>query len=437
MKYYAVTDDPRELYHYGVKGMKWGQHLFGPEPGLKKSQAYLNAQRKLKTLSIKAASATASSVKSVGSSIKRSAAQRNYNRQMKQQDKYAKAVEKAQRRTLAVEALHNYDQQDSYRKQLAREQKAARINEKLANVNADRNLKNLKRSVKSEKKLNKYMQQAREGTLRYGKLSEDQIHKLQERLSLENQARQLGGKEKQTWRAQKKEARRAGKLLGIQRGTAAIMEEAARGAAQFGIQGLRNRMMMKSASKHEGQYERVKQKAKNKKSERDLKKEAREDLRMEAYKAKIRDPEYHSFSTSDASAALKMIESKKEQKRLEDERNKLNNDLYRKLVLGDKQNPAIRSREEREALYEDIFGPTSTKKLNSSKKAPESKHPSNQLFENLNAPILTYAGVRHRVDTKDVYNGKELSKQDKKAIARNNKKWAREQRRAVSLMNRY
>ena len=24
MKYYAVADDPRELYHYGVKGMKWG-----------------------------------------------------------------------------------------------------------------------------------------------------------------------------------------------------------------------------------------------------------------------------------------------------------------------------------------------------------------------------------------------------------------------------
>ena len=25
MKYYAVTDDPNELMHYGVKGMKWGQ----------------------------------------------------------------------------------------------------------------------------------------------------------------------------------------------------------------------------------------------------------------------------------------------------------------------------------------------------------------------------------------------------------------------------
>ena len=49
MKYYAVTEDPRELYHYGVKGMKWGQHIFGPEPGLKKSPAYKKALSKLRS----------------------------------------------------------------------------------------------------------------------------------------------------------------------------------------------------------------------------------------------------------------------------------------------------------------------------------------------------------------------------------------------------
>ena len=32
MKYYAVTDDPNELLHYGRLGMKWGQHIFvGPK----------------------------------------------------------------------------------------------------------------------------------------------------------------------------------------------------------------------------------------------------------------------------------------------------------------------------------------------------------------------------------------------------------------------
>ena len=42
MKYYAVTEDPRELYHYGVKGMKWGQHIFGEDPR-PKSPAYKKA----------------------------------------------------------------------------------------------------------------------------------------------------------------------------------------------------------------------------------------------------------------------------------------------------------------------------------------------------------------------------------------------------------
>lgn len=348
MKYYAVTDDPRELYHYGVKGMKWGQHIFGDKP---KSPGYRKAATKLKKLS--------------SSSGVKNSVQRNYKRQMKQQDKYTKAVAKAQRRTEAIEALHNYDKQDSYRKQLARDQKLAKINERLYNIDADRNVKNLQKSIKSEKKLNKYMQQAREGTLRYGNLSENQIRKVQERLSLENQTRQLGGKEKQSWRAQKKEARRAGKLQGIQRGTAAIIEEAARGAAQFGVQGLKNRIMMKSAAKHEGQYEKAKQRAKNKKTNSEIREEVRNKVNQEAYENVVRsggdafDRIMPFHSNKYRSALLEEQGAHKEQKRIEDNRKQLQDDLYRKWLLGTKNDTSdnIKERiEKQDEIRELIYG---------------------------------------------------------------------------------
>ena len=78
MKYYAVTEDPRELYHYGVKGMKWGQHIFGDKP---KSPGYHRALGKLRASASKGA-------KSVASSIKKSSEQRSINRRAKEMAKY-------------------------------------------------------------------------------------------------------------------------------------------------------------------------------------------------------------------------------------------------------------------------------------------------------------------------------------------------------------
>ena len=50
MTYYAVTDDPNELVHWGVKGMKWGvRHDKPRHPGSRRprSVAYKRAQSKL------------------------------------------------------------------------------------------------------------------------------------------------------------------------------------------------------------------------------------------------------------------------------------------------------------------------------------------------------------------------------------------------------
>ena len=98
MKYYAVTDDPRELYHYGVKGMKWGQHLFG-EDLRPKSPAYKRAASKLRATvkSNKRTSRIKNAARSFSNFAKRSATQLAYNARQRQDQKYQKAVLKAQR----------------------------------------------------------------------------------------------------------------------------------------------------------------------------------------------------------------------------------------------------------------------------------------------------------------------------------------------------
>ena len=201
MKYYAVTEDPNELLHYGVKGMKWGQHIFGKE----RSPGYHRALGKLR---------------SAASTIKKSRVQRSMVKEQKRQDKYAKAVAKAQQRIQLTENLHTLDQMKSYERGIDKR------NNTLSKV--DRAAAKRERLyAKSEAKMDKYIQQAREGTLKYGKLSDDQVQRITSRLATEKSARALGNTEK-TWRQQKKEARRQGKLQGITRGTAAAMEEVAR-----------------------------------------------------------------------------------------------------------------------------------------------------------------------------------------------------------------
>lgn len=170
MKYYAVTNDPNELLHYGVKGMKWGQHLFGRQ----KSAAYRRASSKLS--------------KSMRSGIKSKIAH------WKKSPSPAVLRAKAQAKAAKAEA------------------KAFR---------------------KEQKFMNKAVQKAREGRLKYGKLTDDQVRRVTERLALEQRARQLGGQEKPKF------ARRVGEAIGagILGGTTAYITE--RGKARGKFAGLR------------------------------------------------------------------------------------------------------------------------------------------------------------------------------------------------------
>ena len=291
MKYYAVTEDPRELYHYGVKGMKWGQHIFGDKP---KSPGYKRAASKLRSFTKKAKESS----------------------RKHEERRYEKAVQKAQRRMAIVENLNAVDNDKTIYDQVNRAQKELnkryKQNARINRANERRDLK----YAKSEAKMDKYVQQARQGKLKYGRLSDEQVQRVQERLQLESNARRLGSAEK-TWRQQKKEARRAGYLSGITKGTAAAMEEVARAGATWGAQHVLDRQKLRSAAKHEGKEERIKNRAKNKKTHKDIDRE----IKQEAYETLARSGEAGFISRrrpTTTKGAVKKLENIKDKKRLED-----------------------------------------------------------------------------------------------------------------------
>ena len=121
MKYYAVTEDPNELMHYGILGMKWGVRHDKPRHAgsRRRSPAYKKAQSKL-------------------------------GKMMKSGIKKAEASWKA----------YNSPQ------------------------------------AKYNRQTNRAIEKARKGKLKYGKLTDDQVRRVTERLNLERQARELSDKEK-------------------------------------------------------------------------------------------------------------------------------------------------------------------------------------------------------------------------------------------------
>lgn len=155
MTYYAVTDDPNELAHWGIKGMRWGvrhdkpRHSGSRRP---RSAAYKKAQSKLGMM--------------MKSGIKKAEAHwKEYNSP----------------------------------------------------------------KAKEERFMKKAMQQARTGTLKYGKLTDAQVQKVTDRLALERNARQLGGTENPRYAKRLKTAIGEGIIRGIGQGTGAYIEERFRG----------------------------------------------------------------------------------------------------------------------------------------------------------------------------------------------------------------
>lgn len=188
MKYYAVTEDPNELMHYGILGMKWGVRKERPRhigSGRRRSAAYKKAQSKL-------------------------------GRMMKSGIKKAEAHWKT----------YNSPQ------------------------------------AKEKRFMDKAMQQARNGTLKYGKLTDAQVKKVTDRLYLERQARQLGSTENPRFGKRLKIAVGEGIVRGIGSGTGAYIEERFRGRGRTTAEIKGNKRKEKYEAKSSTQYRKAK--AKNK-----------------------------------------------------------------------------------------------------------------------------------------------------------------------------
>jgi hypothetical protein len=414
MKYYAVTDDPRELYHYGVKGMKWGQHIFGDKP---KSPGYHRASRKLKSLMSKTSSSLKSvgkaaqksvaqisydlrkkqdaryqqrvqksqdkfdkkmvkldskidnyfankpvkdakraaainsaknNIAAIGSTIKKAPGQIAYNIRKQQDSRYEKAVQKAQARNNLSKALSSLDKEDKYRKQIDRERKMESLRERQADVQADNDLKALSKAVRAEKHMPKYMQEARTGMLKYGKLSEDQIGRVQERLALEAQTRRLGSTEAPSWRQQKKAARREGYLQGITKGISAGMEEVGRASVQYGIKNLANRKKMDNASELKAEREKTANRIKNKKTRSEMRGDFKQDVYNEQLKAGVKASERGVPWQTSRKAAQRLQEAKRIQN---ENQGKLEDANAERKFLMDEKHDTIRT--ERKNKLED------------------------------------------------------------------------------------
>ena len=141
MKYYAVTDDPNELMHFGIKGMKWGVLRTPEQLGHFKSTAKRVASKSVKPKSPAYISASSKLRKIMKSGIEKAKA--DWNEYNSPQNK----------------AIREYNR-----------------NERRAVHEANR----------KERQFQKHVQLARQGRLKYKGISDDEIYRINDRLALEN-----------------------------------------------------------------------------------------------------------------------------------------------------------------------------------------------------------------------------------------------------------
>ena len=221
MRYYAVTNDPNELMHFGIKGMKWGI-LRTPE---QLGHPRHSGSRKNKPRSAAYQKASAKLSKSMHNGIEAT-----------------KAKWKAYNSPKAKEARF----------------------------------------------MKKAMQQARNGTLKYGKLTDDQVRRVTERLALERNARQFGSTENPRYAKRLRMAVGEGIIRGIGQGTGAYIEERFRGRGKTTAELKADKRRLKYESRDDIQRRR-----------------ALNDQRAEFYKTAIDEgdnPDYYKYGSSHARA---------------------------------------------------------------------------------------------------------------------------------------
>lgn len=193
MKYYAVTDDPNELVHWGIKGMKWG--------------------------------------------IRRTDAQLGHPRHTGSRKPRSIAYKKAQAKLSA--SMRNG---------------IKKVEAKWKTYNSPK--------AKEARFMKKAMEQARTGTLKYGKLTDKQVQQITDRLYLERNARALGSTENPRFGKRIKTALGEGVVRGVGMGTASYIDARMRGRGETTAAIKRDKRMAKYESGISGRRA-AKRKAKN------------------------------------------------------------------------------------------------------------------------------------------------------------------------------
>lgn len=222
MKYYAVTDDPNELMHYGIKGMKWGvirtdAQLGHPKKPTKprstkpKSDAYISASSKLRKM-------------------------------------MASGIQKAQA---------------SWKEYNSPENKAIR---------------DYKRG---ERLFEKHVQLARQGRLKYKGISDEEVMRITDRLALENIARNQSGKENPSFVRRLTSKLGDGIIEGVGRGASSYINERmqGRGRTTAEIKGARRKTRAEFTP-----LGRINQAIENNNEKRRARREAKREIDKEFYK---------------------------------------------------------------------------------------------------------------------------------------------------------
>lgn len=203
MTYYAVTNDPNELMHFGIKGMKWGVTRTPEQLGHHKSPK---------------------------SRTTRTAKPKENKPRSPAYQKASAKLGRAMRAGIA-KAQANWAEYNSPANKAAR----AYI----------RDMKRDERAYKrNEKAFQKHLQLAREGRLKYKGISDEEVGRITDRLALERSSRLLSGTEKQSFGRRLKERVGEGIIEGAGRGVSGYVANRleARGRATAEIKAERRKI---------------------------------------------------------------------------------------------------------------------------------------------------------------------------------------------------
>ena len=167
MKYYAVTEDPRELMHFGIKGMKWGVIRTDAQLGHIQPPKMPRGMKMPKPRPVKSRS----------DAYKRASAKLSAGMR--------RGIKKAQA------SIREYQSP----------------------------------AAKAERSFQKHLQQARQGKLKYKGISDDEVYRITDRLNMERASRSLSGAEKPSFISRLGSSIGEGVIEGAGRGTSAALSE--------------------------------------------------------------------------------------------------------------------------------------------------------------------------------------------------------------------